>query len=122
MAVRSWFAVLFRALRLCCCKHRPRTSPVDRWGKLVRKANRLAFKRRSWAALGTILNNVKKSGREDDGTQTGRQGLAGLAVCVCSHACWRTITFAQISAKNTAFRFAMDRYLKKARTGDGAND
>jgi hypothetical protein len=36
---------------------------VLRWKLLVRKNRRLSFKRRCWAALGALLNEIKKRGR-----------------------------------------------------------
>ena len=36
---------------------------LARWARLIRKNRRLAFKRRCWAALGRLLNDIKAAGR-----------------------------------------------------------
>ena len=37
---------------------------LELWASIVRRARRLAYKRRSWAFLGHLLNLIKKQGRQ----------------------------------------------------------
>lgn len=58
----------------CCRRHHidpedrttryfPAEKIGDYWGSLVKRAQRLAFKRRCWAFLGHHLNLIKRNGK-----------------------------------------------------------
>ena len=57
--------VIFEMCKLRYWRRRFSISPsVPRWERLVRRARRLAFKRRVWATLGHFLQTIKKRGSE----------------------------------------------------------
>ena len=53
--------------RLCATRAAAADAATSaRWRRMVLRAQRLAFKRRSWSALGELLRHIKAQGRRAD--------------------------------------------------------